>query len=45
MGIVEGLAVWVSISLLFAAGVGKLLEVADRRTEVKNHQRLRAAGY
>ena len=45
MGLVEGLAVWVGVSVLFSSVVGKVLEAADRRNESRNQARLRAAGY
>lgn len=45
MNIVEGLAAWAVVSVAFATLVGKFLEIADRRNELKANERLRAAGF
>ncbi len=45
MGIIEGIGAWVVVSVAFAAVIGKVLHLADRHSEIKAVERLRAAGF
>jgi hypothetical protein len=39
MGIFEALAIWVAISIVFSASLGKILTMMDRRTTAREEEK------